>query len=634
MSIRPQHTLVLLAVVSMIFLTNSLRTEDEKKNPRLQNRTSQSNQNTGQSSRYGTQLQRLKQQNQSASSRSQSQTSVRPSTRPTTTPTTSRSRTTTASGSSNNRSVTSSGSSSRPSRITTNTGSSTDRNRRTTTTSGSSSSRSGHTSSITGSSTDRNTRTTTTPSVINRSGRTATMEGSRNSRVTSGRGSSTVLNPGSRSSGGSVGSNPGNRGTSNSGIDRDSRYPSITSGSTNLGGERTGNSSGSYNRGGNSNGSHDSNNRTGRDSRTGHDSNSGTGNNRGGHDDGGRRDHDDDDKDYGRGHDSHGRDGYNDHDRRSSYNRYNSPLRSFGSDYYNNNYYQRYSSRYPSSFSLHTSILLGAAAVSHGSRVLSSERRAESVGYAILFEDGSFRGEALEIYAGESVYNLKDIQLDYSKTFNDRISSLKIYGRLTVVLHTDAAFGGDRIFVHGDMIDFSRISSMRHYNDRISSIEVLQGIVDEHNYAPARGGEYAVYGDPGPAVDYSLGQPNVSYPAPVSPPPIDSARASVPQAVNSGQGNSRVHLFDQPGFRGNQIVLTTGFTEADLAVINKGLAGSWDNSVASIRIEGAAEVFLYTDREYLGQAIVINNSVENLSVENELAPFVGTISSVIVNPAR
>ncbi|MDA1066748.1 MAG: hypothetical protein O3C43_09620 [Verrucomicrobia bacterium] len=441
------------------------------------------------------------------------------------------------------------------------------------------------------------------------------------------------MNPGSSGSDSSSGSSSRNRGSSNGGFDRDSRYPSIASGSLNRGSGSTGNSTGSYNRGGNSNGGHE-NNKTGSDSRTGRDTDSRTGNDRGGHGDGGRHDHDDDDKNYGRGHDSYGRDGHNDYYRRTSYSRYNSPLRRYGSDHYNNIYYDRYSTRYPSYSSFHTSIILGAAAVSHGSRVLSEERRAEAVGYAIFFEDSSFRGEALEIYAGESVYNLKDIQLDYSKTFNDRISSLKIYGSLTVVLHTDAAFGGERIFVHGDLIDFSRISSMRRFNDRISSIEVLQGIVDEHNYLPARGGEYAVYGDPNPEVDYSVGDPTVSYQDSVPPAPIDSARASIPQPSNSGQVNARVHLFDQPGFRGNQIVLTGGFSEADLAAIKKGLVGSWDNSVASIRIEGGAEVFLYTDRDFSGQAIALNNSVENLSLAGELGPFVGTISSVIVNSPR
>ena len=608
MSIRPQHTLVLLAVVSMTFLANSITAQDENKNPRFQNRSSQSNQSKGTSNRTAVQHQRLREQNQSSSSSSQSRTSVRPTTRPTTTPSTSRNRTTGSSGTSNNRTVT---------------------------TPSSNNSRYGRNSSNSADSSDRNRTTTTTTSRNDRYSRTATMEGSRNSSVTSDRRQSPTVvnrnNSGSRSTGSSSGS-PWNRGSSNSGIDRDSRYPTVASGSINRGSGSTGSSSGSYSRGGNSNSGHD-NNRTGGDSRTGRDSNSRIGSDRGGRDDSGRRDHDDDDKDYGRGHDSHGKGSYNDYNRRNSYNRYNSPLRRYGSDLYNDIYYHRYSSRYPSSSSIHTTIILGAAAVSHGSRVLSSERRAEAVGYAILFEDGSFRGEALEIYAGESVYNLKDIQLGYSKTFNDRISSLKIYGRLTVVLHTDAAFGGDRIFVHGDMIDFSRISSMRRYNDRISSIEVLQGIVDEHNYLPARGGEYAVYGDPNPGVEYAVGDSS-SYQGSVPPPPNASVRATAPQPSYSGQANARAHLFDQPGFRGNQIVLTGGFSEADLAAINKGLAGSWDNTVASIRIEGGAEVFLYTDRDFLGQAIALNNSVENLSLASELVPFVGTISSVIVNSGR
>jgi hypothetical protein len=595
----------------MTFLANSLRAEDEKTNPRFQNRSSQDNKHTGVSNRSAVQQQRLREQNQSSSSSSQSPSSVRPSTSRNTTPSTSRNQTPTTAGTSYNRPVTTSTSDSRRSRTTTNSGGGSDRNR----------------------------PTTTTTSGDSRYGRTATMEGSRNPSVSSnGRQSPSVVNPGSNGSRSSIDRSPLNGannlngansipGSSNRGNDRDSRYPTIASGSMNRESGNTGNSSGSYNRGGNSNSSHDSN-RPGGDSRTGRDSNSRPGNDRGGHDDdSGRRDHDDDNKDHG--HNSYGKDGHNDHNRGSSYSRYNSPLRRYGSNHYNDIYYDRYSSRYPSSSSFHTSIILGAAAVSHGSRVLSAERRAEAVGYAIMFEDGSFRGEALEVYVGESVYNLKDIELDYRKTFNDRISSMKIYGSLTVVLHTDAGFGGERIFVHGDIIDFGRISSLRHFNDRISSVEVLQGIVDEHNYMPVRGGNYAIYGDPNPVVE-----PAVSYEGQDLLHSTEPVQSSNLQSVNTRQVNPRVHLFDQPGFRGNQIVLTAGFSEVDLADIIKNLSGNWDNSVSSIRIEGGAEVFLYSDREFSGQSIVLTNSVEDLSLEDVLIPFAGTISSVMVSPTR
>ncbi len=252
----------------------------------------------------------------------------------------------------------------------------------------------------------------------------------------------------------------------------------------------------------------------------------------------------------------------------------------------------------------------------------------------MFYEHGSFRGESLEVYSGESVFNLSDIRLDYGESFNDQISSIKVYGRLTVVLHVDAGYQGARIYIHGDIIDFSRISELREFNDRISSIEVIPGIVDEHNYSPVRGNEFAIYGEPTASGDELYApEPAVIYDTP------ESVRASaplptpLPSATSQRIVSSRVHLFDQPGFRGNQIVLTPGYSEVDLSQINKGLSGNWNDGIASIRIEGGAEVFIYTDPQFSGQAIALTSSVENLAVESDLIPFNGTISSVVVNAA-
>lgn len=266
--------------------------------------------------------------------------------------------------------------------------------------------------------------------------------------------------------------------------------------------------------------------------------------------------------------------------------------------------------------------------------MVSSERREGTIGYAVFYEHGGFRGESLEIYAGESVSDLKDIRLDYNKTFNDRISSIKVYGRLTVVLHLDAGYSGERIYVHGDIIDLSRISELRDLNDRISSIEVIPGIVDDHNYSSVRASEYAVYDEPVASGDnLNAAEPNPIYESP------EEVRASVrlpaplPSAVSQSRSSPRVHLFDQPGFRGNQIVLTPGYSEVDLSEINKGLSGNWNDGIASIKVEGGAEVFIYTDPHFSGEAIALTSSVENLAVESGLIPFNGTISSVVVNAA-
>lgn len=618
MSIRPQTTLIGLAVVAMTFLVAPVQADENKENPRLQNRSSQDNRHTGKSSRYGDQLNRMKEQNRSSSSSNSSSRTQSSSRQSRPTPTTS-------SNSRTSRPTPSSSTINRTSRTTTSTYSG---NR------GSSSSR-GTTPTV-----NRTSRTTPTTSSNSRTSRPTpiTSTNNRPSRTnptvsTPSRGSGSTSSTGSinRSGRSQTTTYTGNRGSSSSRV----TVPTVN---------RSGSSTGSLDRSQSNRGSTTPTvNRGSRDQR-GSGSGSHGGSTYGSHDRGGSSNKDSPNRGSGSGHDrdkdGHGRDDdrHDSYDRDKDYrysnhDRYNSPYRRYGSSHYNNFYHNRYSRRY-SSPSIHTSIILGAAAITGGSRVLSSDRRDDAIGYAVFYEHGSFRGESLEVYSGEGVFDLKDIRLDYSESFNDQISSIKVYGRLTVVLHVDAGYLGERIYIHGDIIDFSRIIELREFNDRISSIEVIPGIVDEHNYSPVRGSEYAVYGEPVASSDgLYAAEPTPIYDTP------EAVRASaplptpLPSAASQRISSPRVHLFDQPGFRGNQIVLTPGYSEVDLSQINKGLSGNWNDGIASIKVEGGAEVFIYTDPQFLGQAIALTSNVENLAVESDLSAFYGTISSVVVNAA-
>ncbi len=596
MSIRPQTTLFGLAVVAMVLFSGPIHGEDKKQNPRYQNRSSQDNQHSGKSGRYGEQLNRLKEQNQrpSSNTRTQSSSSQNRSSSVSNNSQSSRSTSNVAPG----------GRSSRPAATPSS-------NRRTDTSS------SATYSGNRGSTSSR----VTTPTVNRVTRSTGNSSSSRGSRQTPAAGSNSGVNrlPTTTYSGNRGGNDSRimtptvNRGGVSATTNRDQRGTTST---LDRAGISQGSRSGNFNRGGSSNG--DSN----RDSRSGYPRDGDRSGRGGDHRDDDRRDRDDKrdehDKDY----------------RHSNYDRYNSPYRRYGSSGYNSYFNRRYSSRY-SSPSIHTSIILGAAALSGGSRVLSAERREDSIGYAVFYEHGSFRGESLEVYSGESVFNLKDIPIDHSKTFNDRISSIKVYGRLTVVLHIDAGYTGDRIYVHGDIIDFGRISELRGFNDCISSIEVIPGIIDEHNYSPVRGSEYAIYGDPNVSVVASQEPvPSSGYGSPAEVRAADMPlSAPLPVQANPRGVSPRVHLFDRPGFRGNQIVLTPGYSEVDLSQINKGLAGNWNDGIASIQVEGGAEVIVYTDPQFSGQAIALVDSVEDLSTDRDLIPFYGTISSVVVNGA-
>ena len=310
-------------------------------------------------------------------------------------------------------------------------------------------------------------------------------------------------------------------------------------------------------------------------------------------------------------------------------------------DYYSNPYYDRlysrsyYNRRYysPSAFS---TIILGASIGLGGyynydygkSNVSSSES------YVELFEHSGFRGESLEIYPGEGVYDLKDIHIDRYKTFNDRFSSLKVFGEVTVVLYKDADFRGEYVYLAGRHIDFGRDRLLRRFNDEVSSIEVIPGIVEAStHHTSARAyqpndqlANVTAYEQPPASVASS------SSLSARSAPPLDT-RSSVNERDRQEQ-RARVFLFDQADFSGNQIVLTPGSVEVNLSRITKGLSGNWNDSIVSIRVEGGAELFIYTDPEFLGEGIAIRESVSNLAVESGLYPFVNSISSVVVNAVR
>lgn len=250
--------------------------------------------------------------------------------------------------------------------------------------------------------------------------------------------------------------------------------------------------------------------------------------------------------------------------------------------------------------------------------------------YVELYEHSGFRGESLQVYAGEAIYNLKDIRFGNYKSFNDRFSSIKIYGEVTVILYIDSDFGGDYIYLHGSHIDFNRDGYLREFNDEISSIEVLPGIIHEVDHRPGSR-DYLLNSHLLESSPYQEPPSTSAYLAPgTESAPLAPANAPVNTGMHAPQ--ARVILYDQPNYKGNQIILTPGDVHVDLLSLSKGLAGTWNDCVASILIEGNTEVFVYCDREFRGDGIAIRNSVPNMTVDTSLVPFVNRVSSVVVNP--
>jgi hypothetical protein len=210
---------------------------------------------------------------------------------------------------------------------------------------------------------------------------------------------------------------------------------------------------------------------------------------------------------------------------------------------------------------------------------------------------------------------------------------MKIYGEITVIVYIDSDFGGDYIYLTGSHIDFGRDHLLRRFNDEISSIEVVPGIVLETNHRAGER-EYLLNSQLLESALFSEEVPaNTTYgnPAGGNEPPVDSPPGLTPELSYSE--SPRVILYDQPNFQGNQMVLTPGSTQVDLSRITKEIGGTWNDSVSSISVEGNAELFLYTDADFRGDGIALRESVANLSLAPDLITFVNSISSVVVNSA-
>jgi hypothetical protein len=78
---------------------------------------------------------------------------------------------------------------------------------------------------------------------------------------------------------------------------------------------------------------------------------------------------------------------------------------------------------------------------------------------ACFYMDVDYRGETFCLDAGRSLQNVEG-------RYNDRISSIRVFGRVQVIVYQDDNFGGARRTFDRDA------SSLGDWNDKITSIEV------------------------------------------------------------------------------------------------------------------------------------------------------------------
>jgi len=91
-------------------------------------------------------------------------------------------------------------------------------------------------------------------------------------------------------------------------------------------------------------------------------------------------------------------------------------------------------------------------------------------GGACFYRDTDFRGESFCVDAGQRAAQVPE-------NFNDRISSVRIFGRSEVTVYQDRNFGGNSLRLRDDVANLQsyQVSPGHSWNDRISSIDVSGG---------------------------------------------------------------------------------------------------------------------------------------------------------------
>jgi hypothetical protein len=84
-----------------------------------------------------------------------------------------------------------------------------------------------------------------------------------------------------------------------------------------------------------------------------------------------------------------------------------------------------------------------------------------------FFEHTQFRGRS-------ECFDLRDDVTDLRASgWNDRISSVRIFGRTRVALFEDVNFGGQRLVIENDIADLTQVSAgRRSWNDLVSSFRI------------------------------------------------------------------------------------------------------------------------------------------------------------------
>lgn len=182
---------------------------------------------------------------------------------------------------------------------------------------------------------------------------------------------------------------------------------------------------------------------------------------------------------------------------------------------------------------------------------------------ACFYLDADYRGDYFCVNAGESQANLGD-------RYNDKISSIRVFGGVQVVIFEDASFGGASRTIIGDT------PNLDDWNDRISSVRVSRGSQPEIQ----RGGPFGAFGRGNP----------------------------VP---------AQACFFTGANYAGERLCVNSGESLPSMGE-------RFNDRISSVRLSGGVQVVVYENENFGGLNRTITRDMP------DLCDFNDTISSVLV----
>ena len=108
-----------------------------------------------------------------------------------------------------------------------------------------------------------------------------------------------------------------------------------------------------------------------------------------------------------------------------------------------------------------------------------SEHPRPATGRVVLYSGENFDGVSVELLPGAEVANLADLRFADGRQVDDRISSVRVFGDLTVTLYSDPGFSGDVLELADGAPRLVRVPRRgRNWDNCLSSVRVSGGRCD------------------------------------------------------------------------------------------------------------------------------------------------------------